>query len=80
MTRSNDERAIAPRPVGQAIVEHLFPAEEHQDDDTVGRIPVVGVAGTRGTATIARLVAWLLHLGGRHTGLACRDGLFRQFR
>lgn len=66
----------APRPVGQAIVEHLFPAEEHQDDDTVGRIPVVGVAGTRGTATIARLVAWLLHLGGRHTGLACRDGLF----
>lgn len=66
----------APRPVGQAIVEHLFPSEEHEDDDTVGRIPVVGVAGTRGTATIARLVAWLLHLGGRHTGLACRDGLF----
>jgi len=66
----------APRPVGQAIVEHLFPSEEHEDDDTVGRIPVVGVAGTRGTATIARLVAWLLHLSGRHTGLACRDGLF----
>jgi cyanophycin synthetase len=66
----------APRPVGQAIVEHLFPSEEHEDEDTVGRIPVVGVAGTRGTATIARLVAWLLHLSGRHTGLACRDGLF----
>ncbi len=66
----------APRPVGQAIIEHLFPSEEHQDDDTVGRIPVVGVAGMRGTATIARLVAWLLHLSGRHTGLACRDGLF----
>lgn len=66
----------APRPVGQAIIEHLFPADDHQNDDTVGRIPVVGVAGTRGTATIARLVAWLLHLGGRHTGLACRDGLF----
>ncbi|SDZ86832.1 cyanophycin synthetase [Acidovorax soli] len=65
-----------PRPVGQAIVEHLFPAEEHEDEDTVGRIPVVGVAGTQGTATIARLVAWLLHLSGRHTGLACRDGLF----
>ncbi len=66
----------APRPVGQAIVEHLFPSEEHDDDDTVGRIPVVGVAGTRGTSTIARLVAWLLHLSGRHTGLACREGLF----
>jgi cyanophycin synthetase len=65
----------APRPVGQAIVEHLFPTEDHAEG-TAGRIPVVGVAGTRGTATIARLVAWLLHLGGRHTGVACRDGLF----
>ncbi len=65
----------APRPVGQAIAEHLFPSEEHQEG-TAGRIPVVGVAGTRETATIARVVAWLLHLGGHHTGLACRDGLF----
>jgi cyanophycin synthetase len=67
----------APRPVGQAIVEHLFPAEEHADaSQPAGRIPLVGVAGTRNTATIARLVAWLLHLSGRHTGLACREGLF----
>jgi cyanophycin synthetase len=66
----------APRPVGQAIVEHLFPSEEHEEEGAVGRIPVVGVAGTRGTSTIARLVAWLLHLSGRHTGLACREGLF----
>ncbi|MCW5222850.1 cyanophycin synthetase [Verminephrobacter aporrectodeae] len=65
----------APRPVGQAIVEHLFPAEDAADNQA-GRIPVVGVAGTRGTATIARLVAWLLQLSGRHTGLACREGLF----
>ena len=64
----------APRPVGQAIVEHLFPAEEQAGE--AGRIPVVGVAGTRESATIARLVAWLLHLSGRHTGVACRDGLF----
>lgn len=64
----------APRPVGQAIVEHLFPSED--GDENPGRIPVVGVAGTRNTTTIARLVAWLLHLSGRHTGLACRAGLF----
>jgi len=64
----------APRPVGQAIVEHLFPSEDHGKN--AGRIPVVGVAGTRNTTTIARLVAWLLHLSGRHTGLACREGLF----
>ena len=67
----------APRPVGQAIVEHLFPAEEHEDaDQPAGRIPVVGVAGTQSTTLVARLVAWLLHLSGKHTGLACREGLF----
>ncbi len=66
----------APRPVGQAIAEHLFPAADDAPEGTVGRIPVVGVAGTRDTATIARVVAWLMHLGGRHTGLACREGLY----
>ncbi|MFM2328662.1 MAG: hypothetical protein RLZZ494_765 [Pseudomonadota bacterium] len=63
-----------PRPVGQAIVDHLFPdgdAEPH-----IGRIPVVGVAGTRRSSLIARAVAWLIHLSGRHTALACDDGLF----
>jgi cyanophycin synthetase len=66
-----------PRPVGQAIVDHLFPhgAAGAAPDDH-GRIPIVGVAGSRGTTTIARLVAWLLQLSGRHVGLACREGLF----
>jgi cyanophycin synthetase len=59
-----------PRPVGRAIVDNLFPAGES------GRIPIVGIAGTRGTSHIARLVSWLLQLTGRHVGLACRDGLF----
>lgn len=63
----------APRPVGRAICDHLFPDLQ---DRSSGRIPVVGVAGSQGTQHIARLVAWLLHLSGRHTGLACRDGLF----
>ncbi|HEY2256288.1 MAG TPA: cyanophycin synthetase [Variovorax sp.] len=60
----------SPRPVGRAICDHLFP------NDAPGRIPVVGVAGSRDTAVLSRLVAWLIGLGGRHTGLACRDGLF----
>lgn len=64
----------SPRPVGRAIVDHLFP--ETESDPTPGRIPVVGVAGTRDTHKIARMVAWLVHLSGRQTGLACRDGLF----
>lgn len=63
----------SPRPVGRAIVDHLFPELEHE---AAGRIPLVGVTGTRGTETIARLVAWLMHLTGKTVGLACRDGLF----
>jgi cyanophycin synthetase len=59
-----------PRPVGKAIVEHLFGANES------GRIPVVGIVGTTQTTQLAQLVAWLLHLSGKRTGLACQDGLF----
>jgi cyanophycin synthetase len=59
----------APRPVGERIVEHLFPA----GDD--GRIPIFGVAGSRNTGHIVRLIAWLMHLGGLHVGLASRAGL-----
>ena len=63
-----------PRPVGQAIVEHLFP---RNDNDThPGRIPIVGIAGNRHTALVARAVAWLIHLSGVPTALACSDGLF----
>ena len=62
-----------PRPVGAAIAEHLFPIESTAD---AGRIPLVGVAGSRGATAVARLIAWLLHLAGKQTGLACRDGLF----
>jgi cyanophycin synthetase len=63
------ENGVA-RPVGRAIVDHLFP----NGDD--GRIPVVGVTGSFGKTTVARLVARLLTLSGKCTGLACSDGLF----
>ncbi|MBL0917518.1 MAG: cyanophycin synthetase [Hydrogenophaga sp.] len=59
-----------PRPVGKAIVDHLFAPTDS------GRIPVVGVAGSRGTTAIARLVAWMANLAGPQVGLACRAGLF----
>ena len=59
-----------PRPVGKAIVDNLFPASDS------GRIPVVGVTGGDDSTTVTRLIAWLLHLTGRQTGLACADGLF----
>ncbi|NCW77177.1 MAG: cyanophycin synthetase [Oxalobacteraceae bacterium] len=59
-----------PQPVGDAIVGHLFPETED------GRIPIVGVSGSRHTTAIARLVAWLLQVAGYQAGVACRDGLF----
>lgn len=58
------------RPVGKAIVDHLFAKDED------GRIPVIGIAGSKDTSRIARLVAWLLHISGRHVGLSCSDGFF----
>ncbi|EXI86737.1 MAG: Cyanophycin synthetase [Candidatus Accumulibacter sp. BA-94] len=54
-----------PRPVGRAIVDELFP------DGDDGRIPVVGVSGSRGKTTVARLLAGIVGLSGRNTGLAC---------
>jgi cyanophycin synthetase len=63
-----------PRPVGQAIANHLFQPTE------TGRIPVVGLMGDGDTTRPAKLVAWLLHLKGLYTGLACADGLYMNQR
>jgi len=59
-----------PRPVGKAIIDHLFP-----DNDT-GRVPVVGVTGSRDTAMVAQIVSSLLMFNNKFTGLACAHGLF----
>jgi cyanophycin synthetase len=63
-----------PRAIGAAIMDHLFAP------DDAGRMPIVGVAGTRGTALIARLIAWLIHISGKHVGLACSEGLYLDSR
>lgn len=66
-----------PRPVGQAIVDHLFPPGED------GRIPVIGILGRREPTLLAHLLAHLLYLAGCRVGLACGDGVFldqRQIR
>lgn len=59
-----------PRPVGTAIIAHLFAPEES------GRIPLIGVAGTHGTSLIARLIACIIGITGKHTGVACSQGLY----
>ncbi|MBV6304051.1 cyanophycin synthetase [Candidimonas humi] len=58
-----------PQPVGQAIVDHLFP----QGDS--GRIPVVGISGSRGKTAVALRVAHMLQLAGRYVGAATSAGL-----
>jgi cyanophycin synthetase len=59
-----------PRPVGRAIVDSLFSPEDS------GRIPVVGITGSRGKTQVARIVARLLKLAGKYVGLACSEGLY----
>lgn len=59
-----------PRNVGKAIVGHLF------TPDAEARIPVIGVTGTQHTGRLARLIAWLVHISGKHVGLACSEGLY----
>ena len=63
-----------PRPVGKAIVDHLFPDQDN------GRIPIVGISGSYGKTAVAHIVARLLILSGKQTGLACSDGLYLDYR
>lgn len=59
-----------PRPVGEAIVESLFPAGE------TGRIPTVCVTGTNGKTTVTRLITHAVRLTGRIVGMTCSDGVY----
>jgi len=59
-----------PRPVGKAIVDHLFPKSAS------GRIPIVGITGSRGKTGVARILRHLLQITGKQVGAATSDGLF----
>jgi len=60
----------APRPVGTAIIAHLFAPGEN------GRIPIVGVTGTLGTSLIAKLTGCLLQLTNKHVGVVSGQGMY----
>ena len=64
-----------PRPVGDAIVEMLFPGEAN-----TGRIPIVAVTGTNGKTTTVRLMAHLLRQRGDTVGMTCTDGIYLNSR
>lgn len=57
------------RPVGEAIIEMLFP------DGADGRIPTIGVTGTHGKTTCIRWLAKLLEQTGQCLGVSSSDGL-----
>lgn len=58
------------RPVGQAIIDHIFPPGEQ------GLIPLVGISGTHGNEVVSRILFKLMSLQGWHTGIASQDGLW----
>ncbi|WP_213455168.1 cyanophycin synthetase [Rhizomonospora bruguierae] len=57
------------RPVGEAIVDSLFPGGGD------GRVPTVAVTGTNGKTTVARLTAHLLAGSGLRVGLTTTEGV-----
>ena len=59
-----------PRPVGEAIVNHLFAAEAS------GRVPLVAVSGTNGKTFVVALVTSMLSAASRAVGQASSNGLF----
>lgn len=59
---------VPPRPVGEAIVDLLFPPPE------TGRIPVTAVLGTEGDISVAREIARKQQAFHSNVGLAGREG------
>jgi cyanophycin synthetase len=59
-----------PRPVGEAVVDLLFPG------GATGRILVSAVTGVRGRTATTRLLARLLGQAGHVVGMACADGVY----
>jgi cyanophycin synthetase len=62
--------AGAARPVGEAVVEALFPG------GTTGRVPVVAVTGVNGKTTTTRLIAHVVARWGKVVGMTCTEGIY----
>jgi cyanophycin synthetase len=59
-----------PRPVGQAIIDMMFPEKAN------GRIPVVSVTGVNGKTTTTRLIAHIIASSSKRVGMTCTDGIY----
>jgi cyanophycin synthetase len=62
------------RPVGEAIVNMMFP------DGDNARIPVVAIAGTNGKTTTSRLIARIFESNGQRVGMTSTDGIYVEGR
>ncbi len=62
----------APRDVGGAIVDMLYPRGARTT------IPVIAVTGTNGKTTTTRLIAHLFRASGRRVGFTTTDGVYFQ--
>ncbi len=58
------------RPVGEAIIDMLYP----QGDN--GRIPLVAVTGVNGKTTTTRFIAHIIKGTGKSVGMTCTDGIY----
>jgi cyanophycin synthetase len=58
-----------PRPVGEAIIGHVFGSSQS------GRVPLVAVAGSRRAQSVATLLGRLLVAAGYHLGQADTEGV-----
>lgn len=59
-----------PRPVGEAIIDMMFPEGEN------GRIPVIAVTGVNGKTTTTRLIAHIVRGTGKTVGMTNSDGIY----
>lgn len=60
----------SPRPVGQAIIDMLYP------EGNSGRVPIVSVTGVNGKTTTTRLIAHMVACSGKKVGMTCTDGIY----
>ncbi len=60
----------SPRPVGESIIEMMYPGSSN------GRIPIVSVTGVNGKTTTTRLIAHIIASTGKKVGMTCTDGIY----
>jgi cyanophycin synthetase len=59
-----------PRNVARPVMDMLFPP------GAPSRIPIAAITGTNGKTTTSRMVAHILKMSGRRTGLTTTDGIY----